>query len=321
MAGDDADWKAPPSGTKWTGPLKAHLRDGGYDGLRNSEGIAARVSGEAGRIPPRTFEDGVVLKAFLHRLLPSQQPDAFELAITTHSSLFSTRPDAAHATLPTAYRYKIAPLSRVMAQDEPPLPLATRSAGWMPPFCWGRPTLAVNAGWWLFNITKKVSASTGYFFLQGAFLRLAWVYPMASLPLCVGCISFAMTDNDVSAYDLFLFVSHSILDATMVLGSMVADRLGEPAGRIITTVDTVYAALFTLALALLAMGLLSRALLRNLHTASHRGYSVGSSAAPVSNSTSTPVLPSPALIAPPWKTGDQRGLTRAQSQVETRPKV
>ena len=70
MADDDIDWKGPSSGTKWIRPSKSHLRDGGFSDLRDSDGLTARVAGEAGRIPPRTGEDGVVLKVSLHPFTP-----------------------------------------------------------------------------------------------------------------------------------------------------------------------------------------------------------------------------------------------------------
>ena len=84
------------------GPLKSHLRDGGFFDLLDGNGLSARVTGEAGRIPPRTMGDGAALKGFLHPPLPPKILNAFGQAVATHSSLFLTRPDAAHATLPTA---------------------------------------------------------------------------------------------------------------------------------------------------------------------------------------------------------------------------
>ena len=57
-----------------------------------------------------------------------------------------------------------------------------------------------------------------------------------------------MVYSDVSAYDIIRFVSHTIPDVEIWLGSVVTERMGEPAGRVITTVATVYAALFAVAL-------------------------------------------------------------------------
>ena len=90
-----------------------------------------------------------------------------------------------------------------------------------------------------------------------------WRYPTASLPLRLGCISLDMTYNEVSAYDVLWFASHTILGAKVCLRSVVSDRMGEPAGRAITAVDTVYVALFSSAVGFLAIGWLARSSLRN----------------------------------------------------------
>ena len=130
-------------------------------------------------------------------------------------------------------------------------------------FLLGWPTLAINAGLWVFNLTRKFPVGTVYFPLQCAFLRMDWRYPTASLPLRLGCISLDMTYNEVSAYDVLWFASHTILGAKVCLRSVVSDRMGEPAGRAITAVDTVYVALFSSAVGFLAIGWLARSSLRN----------------------------------------------------------
>ena len=104
---DDGEikWKGPSNVTKWLGPLETHLGDGGYVDLRYFEGLAARVACEDGLLPPRTGEARVLLKVSLRHATPHSTLNAFEQAITTQSSVFMTRSDAAHDDLPTAYQY------------------------------------------------------------------------------------------------------------------------------------------------------------------------------------------------------------------------
>ena len=86
-----------------------------------------------------------------------------------------------------------------------------------------------------------------------------------------------MAYNEVSAYDIFRPIRLTVIDTAVLLGALVADRLGEPAGRVITTVATVYAALFALTLGFLTLGWLARALGRNLYAAFTRVFSLGPS--------------------------------------------
>ena len=65
------------------------------------------------------------------------------------------------------------------------------------PVVLGWPALTVSFCVWLFNISRSISTYSGYYLLQGSLLRLAWVYPAFSAPLCMGCVSLAMAYNEV----------------------------------------------------------------------------------------------------------------------------
>ena len=60
----------------------------------------------------------------------------------------------------TAFQYEIAPLSLALALNVALPDARFYLGGWIPPFYWGWPTLAINPGVWLFNFTKNVSVDT-----------------------------------------------------------------------------------------------------------------------------------------------------------------
>ena len=68
-----------------------------------------------------------------------------------------------------------------------------------------------------------------------------------------------------------------------------------------------YLALFTLALAVLALGLLFRGLGRNLYAVFPRGFSMGASVSTVGLPTSVPTLYFPPVMAHSLKMGGQEG--------------
>ena len=77
--------------------------------------------------------------------------------------------------------------------------------------------------------------------------------------------------------------------------------MGEPAGRVITTVATVYASLLSLVLVFLILGWLTGALLRNFYAAFIRGFSTGKSV-PQAGETTPPLEHSPPFYTrPPTK--------------------
>ena len=116
--GAEVDRGESPTGTKWLGPLKTHLRQGVAD-VRDGNGIAARVSGEAGAIQPRTGESEVALHVALYPSAASVTPNSFAHAIITHKAAFVSRSTAAHDTHPAACQFKIAPLGHGVPADVP----------------------------------------------------------------------------------------------------------------------------------------------------------------------------------------------------------
>ena len=89
--------------------------------------------------------------------------------------------------------------------------------------------------------------SPGLFLTNG--MALPHGYPSIAHGVYFACDAY----NEVSAYDALWFVSHTILGATVWIGGVVSERMGEPSGRLITTVATVYESLFVAAVGFLTL--------------------------------------------------------------------
>ena len=129
MLDDEIKWRGPSAGTKWMGPLKNHLRDGGLAEFRDSLGRTALVEGSSKSTIPRTGVDGVALMVSLRHRSPSHTPNLFEKAITTYSMVFLTRLGVDHEYLPTAYQFRLWPQGLAESLEPPPSHLAVTNTG------------------------------------------------------------------------------------------------------------------------------------------------------------------------------------------------
>ena len=113
--------------------------------------------------------------------------------------------------------------------------------------------------------------TSGYYLLQGSLLKLAWGYPVLIAPLGVGCLALAMDFNEVAAADALWLVVHTVLNATWWVGGLVADRFGEPAGRVETANFAIYDAFPKIALGAIFVGRSARSMMRYLFHWSREG--------------------------------------------------
>lgn len=100
-----------------------------------------------------------------------------------------------------------------------------------------------------------------------------------------------MAHNDVAATGALWFSSHMILNITMWAGGLASDRHGEPAGRVITSTATAYAAFRASVFGFLTIGRVTRATMCYLLAEFARWFS-WESVTPVSN-------PKPPKAQPP----------------------
>ena len=272
MEGAGFDWKgAPPSGhAKWITPLKNHLKEGGLADLRDRDGLIARVVGEVGAPQPRTVEAGAQLDVTLYIPASSSSSppplNAFEQAIVEHRAAFLSRTEGSHATWPTAFHFKLVP--RLIPSDitpAVPAPLVA-SGGWLT-YVSGWPTQIVSMCVWVYNTSVSLAITSGYYVLQASLVKWAWMYPVLLAPLGVGMVSLALVYNEVEFMDALWFVSQLLVNATFWVGGTVADRFGDPAGRVAMVTATIYALVLSVVIGLILMWLCLRALWRYITSA------------------------------------------------------
>ena len=98
---------------------------------------------------------------------------------------FISRPSALRENLHTAYQYKTAPIGLTSIADVSTPQSASAGYGRFSPFYWGWATNAASTCVWLYNVSRSIAVSAGYFFLNASLLNPAWVYLVLFLSLSV----------------------------------------------------------------------------------------------------------------------------------------
>ena len=189
------------------------MLNGGCAFIKTADGLTARVGGVIDIPQARTTELGAVLVV---RNVPGPasgggvHSSTLVDDIEIHGSIFITRTGASRPTLPTIVQFALVPHGAEPEGAQPnesPVAalIAHPSTGSMVswnlwPSLW--PSALVRTYEWLFNLSSRVIIGAGHFAAQGTMIKLAWTYPMASLPLCLGCISLGMVYMDVSPGDV-----------------------------------------------------------------------------------------------------------------------
>ena len=143
------------------------------------------------------------------------------------------------------------------------------------PALWNLPSAMPNTCVWAFNLPRRVVGAAGHFAAQGTMLKFDWPYPLLSLPICLGCISWGMLYLDTTPGDISRGAVAIIANLAFWAGGCAAGRLGVPAGRVVAAKAAVYAPILGLIFILLTLGLIAKQLVIHMYSTSKRGFAGG----------------------------------------------
>ena len=101
-------------------------------------------------------------------------------------------------------------------------------------------------------------------------LKCAGSYPLLSLPVCVGCISLVLVYLDNTPSDVMWGVGGGTISIVANIanwaGCLVAERLGDPAGRVAAATAEVCAVILGIIVIVIFFGLITNQLIAHLYT-------------------------------------------------------